>query len=105
MCKWQIPSANINFEAKILLNLPLYVLKNLCKHFNAIYRQNFNLLFQPSIDYFTSEYPSKNILSKSKVMDLRRKLINKRVEALKNQSRQFGSQSWINGQKELFENG
>ena len=44
--KWHILSANMNFKAKILLILPLYILKNLRKNFNAIYRQKFNLHFQ-----------------------------------------------------------
>ena len=42
-------SADINFKAKTSLNLPLYVLKTLPKYFSAIYRQKYNLHFQPSI--------------------------------------------------------
>ena len=55
MRKWHISSANINFEANILLFLPLYILKNLRKYFSAIYRQNYNLLFHPPIDYLADK--------------------------------------------------
>ena len=51
MHKWHILAANINFEANILITLPVYILKNLHEYFSAICRQNYNLLFQPSIDY------------------------------------------------------
>ena len=51
------------FKAKILLNLPLYVLKNLRKYFSAIYRQNNNLLFQPSIEAAYKSAPLDNPLS------------------------------------------
>ena len=50
MRKWHILSANQNFKVNILLILPLNILKNLFKHFSAIYRQKYNLHFQPSID-------------------------------------------------------
>ena len=40
----------MNFKANLLLILPLYVLKTLLKYFSDIYRQNYNLLFQPSIE-------------------------------------------------------
>ena len=40
----------MNFKAKIWSILPLYTLKNLRKYFSAIYRQNYNLLFQRFID-------------------------------------------------------
>ena len=40
----------MNFKAKVLLILPLCILKNLRKSFSAIYRQNYNLLLQPSIE-------------------------------------------------------
>ena len=49
MHKWHILSADINFKGNILLILPLYVLKNLHKYVSTIYRQNNNLLFQPSL--------------------------------------------------------
>ena len=39
----------MNFKANVLLNPFFYVLKNLRKCFSAIYRQNHNLHFQPSI--------------------------------------------------------
>ena len=40
----------LSFETNIVLDLPLYVLKNMYEYFSAIYRQEYNLHFQPFID-------------------------------------------------------
>ena len=47
--KEHILSANVSFQTNVLLDRPLYVLKNMYKHFSAIYRQKYNLHFQPFI--------------------------------------------------------
>ena len=42
-------SANVSFKTNILLDRPLYAFKNMYKYFSAIYRQKYNLHFQPFI--------------------------------------------------------
>ena len=74
VCKWHIQSAYINFKAKILLNLPLYVLKNLRKYVSAIYQQNYNFHFQPSIGglivlMYTLPYQKRQKLANLSRMD------------------------------------
>ena len=49
MRKYHILSANVSFKTNVLLDRPLYVLKNMYKYFSAIYRQKYNLHFQPFI--------------------------------------------------------
>ena len=71
VCKLHILSANMNFKANILLILPLYILKNMRKYFSAIYRQKFNLHFQPSIDLDDQE--CQQIIEEYEPSILRRK--------------------------------
>ena len=50
MRKQHILSAHVSFETNISLDLPLYVLKSMYKYSSAIFRQKYNLHFQPFTD-------------------------------------------------------